>query len=279
MGSDPQHVAYPGAEGSYTEEAAGRLYPSARQTSFPTFDLVAAALVAGDVDRGVLPIENSLAGLVPETLAILEEGAVSIVAEVALHIPHCLVGPAGATLETVRVVHSHPMALAQCRAALNGRYERVAASTTSEAARTVAALGDITVAAIASPLAARRNGLTILAEEISDHPENLTRFVSLARHTRLDRDAHTEWHTALRLITRHEPGALHDAIEPLRYHGVQMTSLHSRPIMGEPWRYQFYIDVEGHRSERRVLRALRDVAERSAEMYVLGSYPVSRGVR
>ena len=155
MGTDPQHVAYPGAEGSYTEEAAGRLYPSARQSAFATFDLVAAALVADDVDRGVLPIENSLAGLVPDTLAILEEGAVSVVAEVALHIPHCLVGVQGATLETIRVVHSHPMALAQCRSALNGRYERVAASTTSEAARTVAALDDVTVAAIASPLAAR----------------------------------------------------------------------------------------------------------------------------
>jgi prephenate dehydratase len=279
MGSDPLHVAYPGAEGSYTEEAAGRLYPSARQSSYATFDLVAAALVADDVDRGVLPIENSLAGLVPDTLAILEEGAISVVAEVALHIPHCLVGPAGATTETVRVVHSHPMALAQCRAALNGRYERVAASTTSEAARTVAALNDVTVAAIASPLAARTHGLTILAEEISDHPENLTRFVALARFTRLDHDAHTEWHTALRLVTRHEPGALHDAIEPLRYHGVQITSLHSRPIMGEPWRYQFYLDVVGHRSAARVLRALRDVDERSAELHVLGSYPVSRGVQ
>jgi prephenate dehydratase len=279
MGTDPQHVAYPGAEGSYTEEAASRLYPSARQTSFPTFDLVAAALVAGDVDRGVLPIENSLAGLVPDTLAILEEGAVSLVAEVALHIPHLLLGPAGATLETVRVVHSHPMALAQCRNALNGRYELVAASTTSEAARTVAALDDIAVAAIASPLAARSHGLTILADEISDHPENITRFVALAPFTRLDHDAHTDWHTALRLITKHEPGALHSAIEPLRYHDVQMTSLHSRPIMGEPWRYQFYIDVVGHRSTARVLRALRDVSDRSAELHVLGSYPVSRGVR
>ena len=113
MGSDPQHVAYPGAEGSYTEEAAGRLYPLARQTAYTTFDLVAAALVADEVDRGVLPIENSLAGLVPDTLAILEEGAVSVVAEVALHIPHCLIGPAGATMDTIRTVHSHPMALAQ----------------------------------------------------------------------------------------------------------------------------------------------------------------------
>ena len=125
----------------------------------------------------------------------------------------------------------------------------------------------------------RTHGLAILADEISDHPENLTRFVSLARFTRLDHDAHTEWHTALRLITKHEPGALHSAIEPLRYHDVQMTSLHSRPIMGEPWRYQFYIDVVGHRSATRVLRALKDVSERSAELHVLGSYPVSRGVQ
>lgn len=279
MGIEPQRVAYPGAEGSYTEEAASRLYPSAKQISFATFDLVADALIADEVDRAVLPIENSLAGLVPDTLAILEQGAMSVVAEVALHIPHCLVGPAGATLETIRVVHSHPMALAQCRKALNGRYERVAASTTSEAARTVAALGDVTVAAIASPLAARSAGLEIIADEISDHPENLTRFVALARFTRLDHDAHTDWHTALRLITKHEPGALHSAIEPLRYHDVQMTSLHSRPIMGEPWRYQFYIDVVGHRSTARVLRALKDVSERSAELHVLGSYPVSRGVR
>ena len=102
---------------------------------------------------------------------------------------------------------------------------------------------------------------------------------SLARFTRLDHDAHTEWHTALRLITKHEPGALHNAIEPLRYHDVQMTSLHSRPIMGEPWRYQFYVDVVGHRSAARVLRALKDVSERSAELHVLGSYPVSRGVQ
>ena len=165
--------------------------------------------------------------------------------------------PSGATLETVRVVHSHPMALAQCRSALNGRYERVAASTTSEAARTVAALGDVTVAAIASPLAAQRTASRSSPRRSPTTPRTSRASSSLARFTRLDHDAHTDWHTALRLITKHEPGALHSAIEPLRYHDVQMTSLHSRPIMGEPWRYQFYIDVVGHRSAARVLRALR----------------------
>jgi chorismate mutase / prephenate dehydratase len=117
----------------------------------------------------------------------------------------------------------------------------------------------------------------VLVADISDHPENFTRFVALATHTRLDVGAATSWRTALRVVTRHEPGALHDAIEPLRYHRVQMTSLHSRPIMGEPWRYQFAIDIEGHRAEPRVLRALSDVAERSAELYVLGSFPAWQG--
>jgi prephenate dehydratase len=269
-------VAYPGSEGSYSEEAAGVLFPGEQPISLATFDEAADLVESGDVERAVLPIENTLAGLVPDTLAILERGRLAIVAEAVLHIPHCLVGIPGARLDEVAVVHSHPMALAQCRITLDGRYERVGASTTADAARTVAELGDPTVAAIASPTAARRNGLEILRDDVSDHPENLTRFVALARHSRLDRDTHEGWHTALRLITEHHPGALHDAIEPLRYHRVQMTSLHSRPIMGEPWRYQFYVDIEGHRSDPRVQRALRDVGERSAFLEVLGSYPVWR---
>ena len=164
---------------------------SRRSTSSPRRSSQARSTAACSRSRTRSP------GSCPDTLAILEEGAVSVVAEVALHIPHCLVGPAGATLETVRVVHSHPMALAQCRNALNGRYERVAASTTSEAARTVAALGDVTVAAIASPLAARSHGLAILAEEISDHPENLTRFVVAgALHAARPRRPHRVAHRA-----------------------------------------------------------------------------------
>ena len=132
------------------------------------------------------------------------------------------------------------------------------------------------MAAIASPLAARQHGLEILEHEVSDHPENLTRFVALAPFTRIDHDQAQRWCTAMRFITSHEPGALHAAIEPFRYHDVQMTSLHSRPIMGEPWRYQFYVDIEGHRGDAKVLRALRDVSERTAFLETLGTYPVSR---
>jgi prephenate dehydratase len=268
-------IAYPGSAGSYTEEAATRLYPDAERIALADFEEVARAAASGEVDRAVLPIENSLAGLVPDTLTIIERGELSIVAEAVLHIPHCLVGVPGATIEGVRVVHSHPMALAQCRGSLAG-YERVGASTTSDAARYVAQLGDPSVAAVASPLAARQNGLDVLLDDVSDHPENFTRFAALARHMRLDRLDPGPWSTTLRMITGHEPGSLHAAIEPFRYHRVNMSSLHSRPIMGQPWRYQFYVEIEGHRADAAVLRALRDVGERTVFLETLGSYPVWR---
>jgi prephenate dehydratase len=269
-------VAYPGGISSYHEEAANILFPGSDPISLPSWEDAAEAVWQGEVEHGVFALENSLAGFVPDTLAILEQGRHAIVAEAVLHIPHCLVGLPGARADQVRELRSHAMALAQCRNAFDATVARVAAASTAEAARAVAELGDPTVAAIASPLAARRSGLEILREDVSDHPENLTRFVALATWSRLDRDAHGEWHTALRIITRHEPGALHDAIEPFRYHRVQMTSLHSRPIMGQPWRYQFYVDIEGHRTDERVRRALRDVGERAAFLESLGSYPVWR---
>jgi len=210
-------------------------------------------------------------------MTVLESGRLAIVAEAVLHIPHCLAGVPGATVEGIRAVHSHPMALAQCRTALEPIERRIGAPTTADAARTVAELGDPTVAAISSPLAAVRHGLVILRDDVSDHPENFTRFVALAPFTRLDRDAHGgEWHTALRFVTSHEPGALHEAIEPFRYHRIQMTSLHSRPIMGQAWRYQFNVDIDGHRSDERVRRALADMAERTAFLETLGTYPVTR---
>ncbi len=84
------------------------------------------------------------------------------------------------------------------------------------------------------------------------------------------------WNTALRVVTKHEPGALHNAIEPLRYHDVNMVSLHSRPIPGEPWRYQFSLDIVGHPGQEPVRRALEDVAARSARLVVLGVYPAAR---
>ena len=271
----PTSVVYPGSAGSYTSEAADRLYPTVEATSAGSFADVHAAVADKSAEIGVLPIENTLAGIVADTCDLISDGALPIVAETIIHIPHCLAGVPGATTAGVTTIHSHPVALAQCRAFLNGRYEQRAASTTADAARIVAELGDPTCAAIASPAAAKRYGLEVLEHDISDHPDNMTRFVAIAREP-LPYVEGTAWKTALRIVTGHQPGALHDAIEPLRYHGVNMQSLHSRPIPGEPWRYQFLIDIEGHRDDPRIERALADVASRSALLVVLGSFPAAK---
>ena len=270
----PTSVVYPGSAGSYTSEAADRLYPTVEATSAGSFADVHAAVADESAEIGVLPIENTLAGIVADTCDLISDGALPIVAETIIHIPHCLAGVPGATTAGVTTIHSHPVALAQCRAFLNGRYEQRAASTTADAARIVAELGDPTCAAIASPAAAKRYGLEVLEHDISDHPDNMTRFVAIAREP-LPYVEGTAWKTALRVVTGHQPGALHDAIEPLRYHGVNMQSLHSRPIPGEPWRYQFLIDIEGHRDDPRIERALADVTSRSALVVVLGSFPAA----
>ena len=138
---------------------------------------------------GVLPIESSLVGPVAETHDLLYESPLSIVAEAILPINHCLVGPAHVALEDVREIHSHPVALDQCRRLLASLPDAlaVAAPTTGDAAAIVAELGDPTVVAIASDRAARINGLTIIDDNVGDHPEAYTRFVSVAPYTRLDR--------------------------------------------------------------------------------------------
>ena len=223
----------------------------------------------------MLPIENSLAGLVVETWDLLSEGELPIGGEAVMHIPHCLAVVPGATLDGIETIHSHPVALQQCRRFLNGRYDRIATSTTSDAVMAVAEAGDPKHAAIASPGAAERYGLEILLEEISDHPENFTRFVAVSRGPLRPFVPGLPWRTALRVVTNHRPGALHEAIEPLRYHGVNMVSLHSRPIPGEPWRYQFSLDIDGHRDEETVQRALADVERRSARVVVMGVYPTT----
>ena len=111
-------------------------------------------------------------------------------------------------------------------------------------------------AAISSRGVAQRHGLSVLLNDVSDHAQNYTRFVAVAPHTLLDRRNGEQWRCAIRFVTHHHPGALHEAIEPLKRFGVNMTSLQSRPIPGRPWEYQFYADLEGHPIEKSVGEAL-----------------------
>jgi prephenate dehydratase len=268
-------VAHFGEDGAYASEAAVLLYPQAELAPCLSMADVMRAVTRGEADKGVLPIENSLAGVVPETYDLLAHAPLAIVDEAVLAVPHVLVGLPNTNIDALNRIHSHPMALSQCRRFLSSLPDTLpeVAPSTAAAARRVAEAGDPREAAISSRGLAEKLGLTVLLNDVSDHAQNYTRFVAVAPHTRIDRDGTRDWRVAVRFVTHHHPGALHDAIEPLGRFGVNMTSLQSRPIHGRPWNYQFYADVEGHPLDGNVAEALRALEASVAELSYLGCYP------
>jgi prephenate dehydratase len=273
MTSNELIVAYPGREGAHSAAACDRLFPAARLDPVPTFPEVVSAVASGRCAYGVLPIESSLSGSVNETHDLLFDSPLSIVAEAILPIRHCVVGTEAIALEDVREIHSHPVALDQCRNLLASlpHVHVTAAPTTGDAAAQIAELGDPHVVAIASERAARLHRLAVLADNVGDHPEAYTRFAALAPYTRLDR-RHGTWRTALTFVTDHRPGALHRAIEPLARRDIDMVQLVSRPIPSTPWRYRFDCVLGGHPLDEDVSGALAEMQQQTARLRVFGSY-------
>lgn len=273
LNPDEQTVAYPGREGAHSAVACDRLFPAGRLVALQSFAEVVDAVTSRRCAYGVLPIESSLAGPVNETHDLLFDSALSIVAEAILPIRHCVVGPQQVALAEVREIHSHPVALDQCRALLATLPEahvRVTA-TTGDAAAHVAEIADPSVVAIASERAARLHGLSVLAANVGDHPEAYTRFAALAPYIRLDR-RHGTWRTAFTFVTDHRPGALHRAIEPLARRGIDMVQLVSRPIPQTPWRYRFDAVLGGHPLDEDVAGALQEMRAFCRRLRVFGSY-------
>jgi prephenate dehydratase len=269
-------VGYPGRDGAHSAAACERLFPEqAELVALPSFTAVVEAAVGGEVEFGVLPIESSLSGPVAETHDLLYDSPLAIHGEAVLAIRHSLVGPAVVPVEEIKVIHSHPAALDQCRRLLAAMpwATAIAAPTTADAAAQVAADGDPTEAAIASERAAVLYGLTVIAADVGDHPEAYTRFVSVATHTRLDGGEGAAWRTAFSFVTDHQPGALHRAIEPFGRHRLDLVQLVSRPIPRTPWRYRFDAVLAGHPLDDVVSETLAEVGGLTRELRVFGSYP------
>jgi prephenate dehydratase len=271
-------VAYPGPEGSHSGAAAATLHPAAELHPLGGFRAVADAVVRADVEQGVLPIESSLAGAVPETHDLLHERALSIVAEAVLPIRHCLVAPVSVGLDEIRVVRSHPSALEQCRQLLQmlPNASVVPASTTADAARETAETGDPTSAAIASPEAAELYGLVTVRDDVGDGPA-FTRFVSVAPYTWLGA-GRDDARTAFTFVTDHRPGALHAAISPFAEAGLDLVRLVSRPLPATPWSYRFDAVVAGHPLDPTVRGALDELAQLTRSRRIVGVYEAAKVV-
>jgi prephenate dehydratase len=248
------------------------MFPGTERVPVSSFRAVAEAVAGADATHGVLPIESSLAGAVPETHDLLNEYPLSIVAEAVLAITHALVAPQHVPLDDIRLVRSHPSALDQCRQFLHGlpQAQIVSSATTADAARETSEEGDPHAAAIAGAEAASRYGLVSLADDIGDAPA-FTRFVALAPFTWLGA-APEHARTAFTFLADHRPGALHAAIEPFAHAGLDLLRIVSRPLPATPWSYRFDAVVAGHPLDPTVQRAFAELALATRSYRIVGVY-------
>jgi chorismate mutase/prephenate dehydratase len=266
-------VAFLGPLGTYSEEAASKQFGGlSNPVQCASIDEVFRAVEAGKADYGVVPVENSTEGAIGRTLDLLLQSALNICGEIELPVHHNLLSRQ-TDRYSIRKVYSHAQSLAQCHEWLNQNLagvEREAVASNSEAARLAAE--NEGVAAIASRRAGELFGLSLLAESIEDDPRNTTRFLVLATH---DVAASGRDKTSLAMATRNVPGAVVKLLAPLAENGVSMTKLESRPSYTGLWEYVFFVDIEGHRNDGKVARALAELEKHAAFIKVLGSYPIA----
>ena len=264
-------VAFLGPVGTYSEQAVWRQFGQAVEAlSCVSIDEVFRSVEAGTAAFGVVPVENSTEGTINRTLDLLLQTTLSISGEVALPVHHSLMTRSG-NMEQVTRICAHSQALAQCQAWLNQHYphiERQAVASNGEAARL--ATDDRQVAAIASEMAAKRYGLSIVHANIQDDPHNRTRFFVVGR---LMPSASGKDQTSLVLSVPNKSGAVYELLAPLARHGVSMTRFESRPARTGRWDYYFYVDIEGHANDAKVAQALAELQAQAAFFKVLGSYP------
>ena len=268
-------IAYLGPPGTYTEEAALLYAPSGTRVPFSTPSAVATAVESGMADEGIVAIENSLEGAVPDTLDLLiHDSTLHIRHEIVIPILHCLLAKEGTAVEQVEAVYSHPQALGQCRKFIEQCFPKAqAVAALSTAAAVEQMLAQPHAAAIGNRRAAELYGATILAQGIQDSPNNVTRFVVLAAE---DHEPTQQDKTSLCFgFNEDRPGTLVSVLEAFSNRGINMTKIESRPTKENLGKYIFLVDIEGHRSQSPVKEALDEVLEHSEPQWfrIFGSYP------
>jgi len=275
----PITVAYLGPRGTFSERAAVKHFGlAAEAVAVAAIDEVFREVESGAADFGVVPVENSTEGAVGRSLDLMPQSPLKVCGEVVVRIHHNLMMKVAAKalpgdFSGIRRVFSHGQSLAQCHEWLNAHLpdaERVAVASNAEAARRAAE--EPGAAAVAGDMAAEHYGLTILAPNIEDEPNNTTRFLVLGgyepRPTGRDK-------TSLVLSARNRAGAVYEMLTPFAQRGVSMTRFESRPSRVALWDYLFFVDIEGHREDANVAAALAEVQRIAGFLKVLGSYPMA----
>ncbi len=276
MTAEVQKIAFQGQVGAYSDLACRTAYPSLTTLPCDTFEAAIEAAREGTAALAMLAIENSLAGRVPDMHALLPESGLSIIGEFFLRVEHCLLGTAQASLQTIKRVHSHEVALGQVRSLIRelGAVP-VVEGDTAGAAEIIARLNNPQDAAIASSLAAELHGLKILRRNVEDAAHNTTRFYIMAKTPRLQPREAPNLMTTFVFRVRNVPAALYKALGGFATNGVNMTKLESYMVDGRFTATQFLAEVDGHPEDKALRLAFEELNFFSQETKILGVYPAA----
>ena len=270
-------IGYQGEAGANSHIACNIYDNDASPTALKTFDEVFISLEKKEIDLAMIPIENTIAGRVSDIHRLMPTSNVNIIGETFLKINHCLMSLKESSLKDIKIVRSHEMALSQCRNSIvNLGLEPVVSADTAGSAREVSDLKDISIAAIASPLAAEIYDLKILKEDMEDAGHNTTRFLILCKDKIIPDNNDGQFITTLVFKVKNVPSALYKALGGFATNGVNMLKLESYQVDGSFQSTQFYTDLEGHIDSEEIKSAIDELKYYSEEIKILGVYPSSR---
>jgi prephenate dehydratase len=270
-------IAFQGELGAYSHQACQQSRPDMEAVPSTTFEEVVDKVARGEVDLGMLAVENSTYGRVADVHSLLPKSGLHIVDEAFVRVHVNLLGVPGARLEQVREAHGHVVILPQCAGFLKTHGIRgCVSSDNARAAREVAEARDPSRAALASELAAQIYGLDILARHIEDQANNTTRFLVMSRNADLRRRGTGTMMTTFTFRVRNLPAALYKALGGFATNGVNMTKLESYMVGGSFTATEFYADIEGHPEDANVARALDELRYFTSALDILGVYPANR---
>lgn len=273
-----KRAAYQGEPGSFSSEVVNRFYNgSAKGIPCETFDKMFASVINDEADCCIAPIENSLFGSVHQNYDLLLKHNLRIVGETELRIVHNLMALPGAVFNDVKRVYSHPVALGQCKNFFSDHphIEQVVAYDTAGSVKMIMAEREKSSAAIASLNAAKVYGANVLMEGIEDNPLNYTRFLLLERSDAEAPPSSGADKTSIVFSLENKAGSLYRAMAVFALRDIDLTKIESRPLIGRPWEYCFYLDFIGNTTDTNVRNALAHLSEFAADLRILGCYKKS----
>ncbi len=267
----PLNVAFLGPEGTYTHSAAVKHFGNLIETKpVASIEEVFRIVEADGANFGVVPVENSSAGVINHTLDLFMKSSLTISGEVALRIRHNLLSQAD-SLDKIERVYAHQQSLSQCNQWLDKNLpgaERVAMSSNAQAVLHANEFKN--AASIGGSMAAELYDVPVLVSDIEDEPDNTTRFAVIGQHKS---PPSGDDRTSLLVFVQNTPGSLFDLLKPLADRGISMSNIESRPSRRGVWDYVFFIDIDGHRDNGKVREAITEIEKASAMVTILGSYP------